>query len=242
MIDIGKYNADPESYRKLIEDLYAAHPPLTVPPEYAYFIQDNLLRLLIRLARYKFAARMLQKRDRVLEVGSGSGIGAFFLSQYCAHVTGLELKETELEEARGMNRRNNVEFISGDFFQMDPSLKFDAIVALDVIEHMPIEQGDELVRAMARHLASGGMAIIGTPSIYSYDYQSPQSKASHVKCYDQEELLELVRRSFSRAFAFSMNDEVLHTGYAKMAWYYFILAVLPKDDTSQPGGTQKSVS
>ncbi len=235
-VDIGSYNRDPERYRQLVDELYANNPSITLPPEYASFVKDNLLRLLIRLARYKFVARLIKKDDRVLEVGCGSGLGSIFLSQHCAHVTGLEVKTTEVEEARGINRRENVEFVVGDLFYLEAAQKYDVVVNLDVIEHMPVEQGRKLVAAMARHLRPTGMLVIGTPSIYSYQYQSPLSQASHVKCYDQAELLSLIDDYFGRTLAFSMNDEVVHTGFQKMAWYYFVLALIPKDNHSDSAG------
>ncbi len=227
MVDIGSYHNDPKLYQELVEDLYQRHPPITLPPEYAYFIENDLIRLLIRLARYKFVARMIHKQDRVLEVGSGSGLGGIFLSQHCAHVTGLEVKAGELEEARSINPRSNVEFRATDLFDLDASELYDVVVALDVIEHMTIERGRELVSAMCRHLNPTGMLVVGTPSIYSYEYQSAFSKASHVKCYDQDELQEVIGAYFGRTVAFSMNDELVHTGAAKMAWYYFVLAFGP---------------
>jgi 2-polyprenyl-3-methyl-5-hydroxy-6-metoxy-1,4-benzoquinol methylase len=229
-VDIGSYNSDPQRYQQLVDELYSENPSITLPPEYASFVKNNLLRLLIRLARYKFVARLIKKGDRVLEVGCGSGLGSIFLSQHCAHVTGLDVKTTEIEEANSINRRENVEFKVGDLFEIEASQVYDVIVNLDVIEHMPVEQGHQLVAAMARRLEPTGMLIIGTPSIYSYEYQSPMSQASHVKCYDQEELLALVDNYFGRTLAFSMNDEVVHTGFSKMAWYYFVLAFMPKDD------------
>ena len=136
-VDIGRYNANPELYRQLVEELYANNPPLTLGAEYAEFITNNQLRLLIRLARYKFAARLLKPTDRVLEVGSGSGLGALFLAQHCAEVTGLEIKQSELAEARAINRRSNVRFDDTDFFDLATSESYDAIVALDVVEHLP---------------------------------------------------------------------------------------------------------
>jgi 2-polyprenyl-3-methyl-5-hydroxy-6-metoxy-1,4-benzoquinol methylase len=235
-VDIGPYNVDPDQYQKLIDELYANNASITLPPEYGSFVQDNLLRLLIRLARYKFVARLIKESDRVLEVGCGSGLGSIFLSQHCAHVTGLEVRTTEVEEARAINRRQNVEFVVGDLFELEDAQKYDVVVNLDVIEHMPIEQGRELVASMARHLEPAGMLVIGTPSIYSYQYQSPLSQASHVKCYDQAELLSVVDNYFGRTLAFSMNDEVVHTGFAKMAWYYFVLAFIPKLNQSSPEG------
>jgi len=228
-IDTGKYNVDQAGYQQLVDEIYQAHPDgITLPPEYAYFFEKDMLRFLIRLARYKFVCRMIKPTDTVLEIGSGSGVGCVFLSQHCAHVTGLEVKSTEVDEARAINRRSNVEFVCGDLFETPTEKKYDVVMALDVIEHMPIEQGRQLVAAMTQRLSPSGMLVIGSPSIYSYPYQSALSKASHVKCYDQKELVELIDAYCGRTLPFAMNDEVVHTGYAKMAWYYFVLGFLPK--------------
>ncbi len=226
--DIGIYNKDACTYRKLVDELYESYKPITLPPEYAYFLQENSLRFLILLARYKFVAKMLKNTDEVLEIGSGSGIGSIFLGQHCLHVTGIDVKTTEIEQAKLLNRRSNVEFKQCDLFELEDSKKYDVIVALDVIEHMQFKQGKHLVEIMAKRLKMTGMVILGTPSIYSYEYQSALSKASHVKCYDQQELLKLIDDYFGRTIAFSMNDEMVHTGHPKMAWYYFVIAFLPK--------------
>jgi ubiquinone/menaquinone biosynthesis C-methylase UbiE len=227
-VDIGSYNANPELYQRLIDELYAENPPITLPPEYAAFFKNDLLRLFIRLARYKFVVRLIKRTDRLLEVGSGSGVGSIFLAQHCAHVTGLEVKTGEVAEARSVNRRENVEFVNGDLFELPADRTFDVVVALDVIEHIPVPQAERFVTAMTAHLKQDGMLVIGTPSLYSYEYQSALSKASHVKCYDQQELVALIERHVARALPFSMNDEMVHTGFPKMAWYYFVLGFGPK--------------
>ncbi|MFC1896823.1 class I SAM-dependent methyltransferase [Thermodesulfobacteriota bacterium] len=229
MIDTGSYNADPENYHKLAEEVYTRYPEISLPPEYAQFIQEDLLRLLVRLARYKFVARMIRHTDRILEVGCGSGLGSIFLSQHCAHVTGLDVKATEVKEALSINRRENVTFRLGDFFEFPETERYDVIVALDVIEHMPEEEGQRLVNCMAGHLPPTGMAVVGSPSIHSYPYQGPLSRASHVRCYDQHELAALVDKCFGRTLVFSMNDEMVHTGFSKLAWYYFVLGLVPRD-------------
>lgn len=227
-MDVGHYNLDPEEYKRLIEQMYKDYPPITLSPEYAHYIQDNMLQLLIRLARYKFVSRMIKKTDDVLEIGSGSGIGSVFLGQHAAKVTGLDNKGYEWKEAQALNRRSNVSFIQGDFFEYNQKTKHDVIASLDVIEHMPEELGDKLIARTTQHLKPNGLLILGTPSLYSYPYQSALSKASHVKCYDQAELVALVERHYGRTMAFSMNDEVVHTGFSKLAWYYFVIAFLPK--------------
>jgi 2-polyprenyl-3-methyl-5-hydroxy-6-metoxy-1,4-benzoquinol methylase len=227
-IDIGKYNANPDLYRKLVEEMYAQNPPITLSAEYAEFITNNQLRLLIRLARYKFVARMIKPADRVLEVGSGSGLGALFLAQHCAHVTGIEIKETELDEARSINRRQNVDFVNRDFFTLDDSFSSTVIAALDVIEHLPGPMAPDFIKQAARILPETGMIILGTPSFNSYPFQGALSQASHERCHKLDELVSLVETGFARTLTFSMNDELVHTGNPNMAWYYFVIGLLPR--------------
>ncbi|MBF0436081.1 MAG: methyltransferase domain-containing protein [Magnetococcales bacterium] len=229
MVDIGQYNKEPALYGKLVEELYQRYPDgVTLPPEYADFVQNNTLQILIRLARYKFVARLIKKSDRLLEVGSGSGLGAMFLAQHCAHVTGLELKVTEVEEAKTINKRDNVAFVCANLFDYQPEHRFDVVVCLDVIEHLVKEEGVRLVQTMASLLKPSGMLVVGSPSIHSYPYQGPLSQASHVHCYDQPELLALVDTYCTRTLAFSMNDETVHTGFHKLAWYYIVLGFSSK--------------
>jgi 2-polyprenyl-3-methyl-5-hydroxy-6-metoxy-1,4-benzoquinol methylase len=147
----------------------------------------------------------------------------------------LEVSTTEVEEARAINQRSNVEFQATDLFSIEPRPDYDVAVALDVIEHVSVEVGHEFVAAMARHLKPTGMLVLGTPSIHSFPYQSPESKASHVKCYDQEELVDLVDHYCGRTLTFSMNDELVHTGHPKLAWYYFVFGFVPCVGTLQKG-------
>jgi len=241
-LDIGTYHKDAELVEQLEQQLYAENPPITLPPEYAEWVKDNLLRFTIRLARYKFVARLLRSKDRCLEVGCGSGLGAIFLAQHAHHVTGVDVKQYELDEARSMCRRDNVSFLRADFFEHDFEHDFDVIASLDVIEHLPIEDGHRMVGRMAELCSPDGMVVIGTPSLHSYPHQSLISRASHVKCYDQEELFDLLDPYFGRILPFSMNDEVVHTGHPKMAWYYFMICTAARNSASQPSNPDRAVS
>src|SRR5262249_48406313 len=193
---------------------------MNLPPEFAELVETNTLQLLIKLARYKFAARLLKAQDEVLEVGSGNGIGAIFLAQHTKHVIGLEIKQHDYEASCSINRRDNVEFLLQSVFNHQTSRRYDAVAPLDVIEHFPIAEGQKLFAQMARLCKPNGVVIIGTPSIHSYPYQGKYSQAAHIKCYDQTELIALMDAYFGRTLAFSMNDEIVHTGHPKLAWYY----------------------
>ena len=61
--------------------------------------------------------------------------------------------------------------------------------------------------------------ILGCPSLASQPHASPPSKAGHVNCKDGPAMKELLQRFFHNVFVFSMNDEVVHTGFYPMAHY-----------------------
>ena len=70
--------------------------------------------------------------------------------------------------------------------------------------------------------------IIGIPSLESQKYASKHVKKTHVNCKSKYELKLLMERFFRNVFMFSMNDEVLHTGFEKMSNYIFALCVNKK--------------
>ena len=96
---------------------------------------------------------------------------------------------------------------------------FDAAYALDVIEHIPADQELPFVGNIVRSLTSEGILILGSPSLESQPHASPPSKAGHVNCKTGKSLRALLEGFFHNVFIFSMNDEVVHTGYFPMAHY-----------------------
>ncbi len=208
---------------KLVEKMKEGNDPILLGEEYGYYVKNDLMRLLIRLSRYKFVYRMISEKDDVLEIGCGSGLGAMFLAQKCKYITGIDLRSDEIKEANSINRRENVTFLKKDFYKMKSNKKYDVLIALDVIEHMNEEDGKMFLQHTKKYLKKDGMIVLGTPSIYSYPLQGEISKADHIKCYDLKELESLMQNNFGRILSFSMNDEVVHTGHHKMAWYYFVL-------------------
>jgi 2-polyprenyl-3-methyl-5-hydroxy-6-metoxy-1,4-benzoquinol methylase len=219
---------DHDHFQKLIAERSERFPSMTLPPEFAELFEINTLQLMVKLARYKFVARLLKASDNVLEVGSGSGIGSIFISQHAKHVTALESTKREWEYACSLNRRSNVKFLNQSFFEFGSGESYDAVLALDVIEHFDVEGGHKLVKKMADHCATNGIVFVGTPSIYSFPHQGTYSQAAHIHCYDQAELTVLMDNYFGRTIAFSMSDEIVHTGHPKMAWYYFVLGFNPR--------------
>ena len=82
---------------------------------------------------------------------------------------------------------------------------------------------------MASSLDAAGTMIIGMPSLESQPYASALSKEGHVNCKTMPDLKAVMQGHFHNVFMFSMNDEVVHTGYHKMAHYLFALCCGKKD-------------
>ena len=101
--------------------------------------------------------------------------------------------------------------------------EFEGVYALDVIEHVQTSDEEKFIGNAAASLNPRGVCIIGTPSLQSQAYASPPSKAGHVNCKDAAGLRTLMSKFFHNVFIFSMNDEVIHTGFYPMAHYLFAL-------------------
>ncbi|CCQ53625.1 hypothetical protein CWATWH8502_2077 [Crocosphaera watsonii WH 8502] len=66
---------------------------------------------------------------------------------------------------------------------------------------------------------------MGMPSLESQAYASEGSKQGHVNCKTGKDLKALMLDYFHNVFMFSMNDEVVHTGFFPMSHYLFALGV-----------------
>jgi 2-polyprenyl-3-methyl-5-hydroxy-6-metoxy-1,4-benzoquinol methylase len=184
--------------------------------------RDDPRRLLFLLARYKFVAKMLVGKSRVLEVGCGDAFGSRIVRQEVPHVCVSDFDPVFVEDVKSrMDPDWPVECRQHDFVSGPMGDLFDAAYSLDVLEHIQPESEERFVHNIARSLTPAGVLIIGTPSIQSQQYASAASKEGHVNCQDDVALRRLMARHFDNVFLFSMNDEVVHTGFGPMAHYLF---------------------
>ena len=99
--------------------------------------------------------------------------------------------------------------------------RFDAAYALDVLEHIPPADEPRFLGNICASLDEDGFLVLGTPSLQSQSYASLVSKEGHVYCKDGDALKASLLAFFRTVFIFSMNDEVVHTGFYPMAHYLF---------------------
>ena len=187
---------------------------------------DDPRRLLFVLARYKFVSKMLSGKKKVLEVGCGDAFGTRIVLQEVGEIYAVDFDPVFVKDVQDrMEDKWKFSCKVHDMLAGPVEGKFDAAYSLDVIEHIRVEDEDTFVTNLARSLSDDGVLIIGTPSLQSQAYASPPSKEGHINCKDEPELKKLLQRHFKNIFVFSMNDEVVHTGFYPMAHYLFALCV-----------------
>ena len=183
--------------------------------------------LLFSLSRYKFVSKMLDGFKNVLEVGAGDG--------FQSRIVNVSVNKLTLSD----NLKKNQEYFkknyyhSNDYFIHDftkkPNkifkIKFDGIYCLDVIEHVPKSLSNNFIKNINYCLKEKGTVIIGTPTKESQKYASKLSKSAHINVYSKNGLKEFLQPHYSNIFLFSMNDEVVHTGFDKMSHYVFALCI-----------------
>jgi hypothetical protein len=179
-------------------------------------------RLVFTLSRYKFVAKMLSGLASVVEVGSADAFGSRIVRQEVERLVVSDFDPLFMEDVRErMDAKWDFECLVHDILDAPFSERFPGVYALDVIEHIPIEQEDRFMRNMSDSLAEHGVLILGSPSLQSQRYASEYSRAGHVNCKDAPEFKALMQRYFHNVFIFSMNDEIVHTGFYPMAQYLF---------------------
>jgi 2-polyprenyl-3-methyl-5-hydroxy-6-metoxy-1,4-benzoquinol methylase len=190
---------------------------------------DDPKRLLFTMARYKFVAKMLDGQAKVLEVGCGDAFCSRIVRQSVGSLLVTDFDPLFIADAQErMTPRWPIEARVHDTLKGPVEGCFDAAYALDVLEHIPQDLEDQFIRNIAASLADNGILIIGIPSLESQEYASETSRAGHVNCKTGSDLKSLMERHFNVVFLFSMNDEIVHTGFTRLAHYVFTVCVSPR--------------
>jgi 2-polyprenyl-3-methyl-5-hydroxy-6-metoxy-1,4-benzoquinol methylase len=102
---------------------------------------------------------------RVLDVGCGVGRWSAMLASRGAHVTGIDLSPTMIEEAQRRASSDGLaarcHFLVQDLAQLDAGAKFDLIVGVTVLQHILDPHAlREAIQRMSEHLAPEGRMVL----------------------------------------------------------------------------------
>jgi ubiquinone/menaquinone biosynthesis C-methylase UbiE len=118
---------------------------------------------------------------RILDLGCGKGRFSRELRARNAEVIGLDLSTSMLQQAVGIDRvrgsARRLPFRSGSF---------DAVVAVEVFEHLANDMVDEVSREVSRVLQPGGTFVLIDKNIFALDANRPWLPKVAVKWIDQK--------------------------------------------------------
>ena len=122
-------------------------------PEENYWFQRHVIA-------YDYVVRFV-RGARVLDAGCGEGYGTDRLTSVASHVTGVDLEEPVIRRAAA--RYPRARFDTANLVSLPyEDAAFDAVVSLQVIEHLHSPQ--EFLSECARVLVPGGLLVISTPN------------------------------------------------------------------------------
>ena len=131
----------------------------------AYFHSSGIIRWLFyaRLRQAMLLTRHLETRDSCLDVGCGGGALFPSISSGFRRVVGLDCDIETAQRVRDEMRLTNIQLTQEDLFNVNiQDESFDAIFALDIIEHL--DNVSEAIDRLFKWINPGGLLIICIPT------------------------------------------------------------------------------
>jgi 2-polyprenyl-3-methyl-5-hydroxy-6-metoxy-1,4-benzoquinol methylase len=147
------------------------------------FRANNLNKIIIKL---------LQKPQTILDFGCGSGALSACLLAAGKTVVSRDVSENMLKMSEKYLKSKNISNYKlqlGDLSQLNDSEKYEAIVALDVLEH--IENDREAVHKLKNLLTDNGLLVLSVPAI-PWLYGPKDRDVGHYRRYDKKRLTALL--------------------------------------------------
>ena len=144
------------------------------------------------LDRYEFASKYLKENNKVLDVASGTGYGAFNMKSKInsIDITGVELDEMAVEYVNfTYGNKAGIKYLQGSILNLPFEDKtFDVVTSFETIVHVEDDKGQ--VKEVLRVLKDGGLYIVSTPNAWS-EHLFGKTKY-HVRDYNYEQITSLL--------------------------------------------------
>lgn len=129
---------------------------------------DDRATLTLHMQRYDFAAAHLSG-PRVLDMACGCGYGSARLAELHPEleVTGVDIDPAAIAYAQANYQLPNLRYVCADAERFSSEVKFNSIVSLETIEHLPRPRA--LIANCVALLAPGGRIIASVPTTPTLD-------------------------------------------------------------------------
>lgn len=143
------------------------------------------------LDRYEFASKYIKDGNKVLDVASGTGYGAFNMRKNnpAIDIIGVEIDEMAVEYANFIYGGGVISYLKGSILNLPfEANTFNVVTSFETIEHIEDDKGQ--VKEVLRVLKDGGLYIVSTPNAWS-KHLFGKTKY-HVRDYTYEEITSLL--------------------------------------------------
>lgn len=124
-------------YRFLLRLALVVHTFLYKVISYLAIKTEGGLHPKHRLIGYhEFFSSNVRVSDSVLDIGCGNGANAYDVAKKAKHVTGIDIEEDKIKEARQKHAAPNITYVVGDATRDLGGEKFDVIILSNVLEHI----------------------------------------------------------------------------------------------------------
>ena len=143
---------------------------------------------------YEFARSQFGANDHVLDVACGDGYGCRILSLNVGQVIGIDINEGLIANNNQRNDHGNIRYAVDNAFGLslgDGSVS--GCTAMELIEHLPVDQVDTFVKEVRRVVKPGGAFICSTPQ---NSHGEIPVVPWHLREYSAPELRAILERHF----------------------------------------------
>jgi spore coat polysaccharide biosynthesis protein SpsF (cytidylyltransferase family) len=145
---------------------------------------------------YEFARSQFGAGDQVLDIACGDGYGCRIMSGHVGQVLGIDINESLIANNNQRNDHGNIRYAVDNAFGLslgDGSVS--GATAMEVIEHLPVDQVDTFVKEARRVVKPGGAFICSTPQ---NSHGEIPVVPWHVREYSAPELRAILQRHFGK--------------------------------------------
>lgn len=151
-----------------------------------------------QFAVYKFVRRFISAGNSILDIGSGAGYGAHFLSKFTKSVIAIDYSHEAVGYSSGIYDNDNLQYVVMDARDLAFSdCTFDIVCSVHVIEHL--QEVEKFLSEAKRVLRQKGVFIVATPNkeTFSPGYSSSSSPLPyHVREWYKDEFENLLSDYF----------------------------------------------
>ncbi len=172
---------------EVVTEHMSAAKPIELGPEASNLFHNSSTTFLSYLTFYKFAAKMIGRNKKVLDLHCKEGLGSYLLFKECGLVKGFDSQASAIESASDNFNYENLLFTAE---QPGNKERYDALVWF---------QPKDSWNHYLTYLKPDGLVVFGTRKSEKLSFQNE------------------MRKAFNITFFFSENEEVVHTGSLDLA-------------------------